>query len=274
MRTRLNLKGNELMCYALIYGFCQDKETRFKGSLSYISDWLGCTKPSVINTIKSLINKGFIIKYPYEINNVIFNEYSVNFDVVGDDPDNSPKDREKNNPQSKNFTGGSKKTLLPIDNIKDNIYTPNGGLNENVFSDKKEAHVKPKQKTKSSPKREPSIVTKARSVFEEYFKRKTGEDYYWVGKDAVQMKNLINQLKFSRNNKGLSNEDDDIMSALQVFLEKITDAWVLRNLSVPNISCKYNELVSQARGNTGKIGMILHDNTGEKYLNQRIKQWE
>ena len=48
MISDLQLKGNELLTYALIYGFSQDGESEFKGSLKYISEFLGvkknCTK--------------------------------------------------------------------------------------------------------------------------------------------------------------------------------------------------------------------------------------
>ena len=35
MISDLQLKGNELLTYALIYGFSQDGESEFKGSLKY-----------------------------------------------------------------------------------------------------------------------------------------------------------------------------------------------------------------------------------------------
>ena len=37
MISDLQLKGNELLTYALIYGFSQDGESEFKGSLKYLS---------------------------------------------------------------------------------------------------------------------------------------------------------------------------------------------------------------------------------------------
>ena len=40
MRNDLNLKGNELLVYAIIYGFSQDEETKFTGSSTYIADWI------------------------------------------------------------------------------------------------------------------------------------------------------------------------------------------------------------------------------------------
>ena len=54
MRNELELKGNELLVYALIYGFSQDEESEFTGSIGYIADWTGATKQTVHNTLKSL----------------------------------------------------------------------------------------------------------------------------------------------------------------------------------------------------------------------------
>lgn len=65
MRTQLNLKGNELLIYALIYGFSQDGESRFKGSRKYIADWCGCSLNTVDKTLGSLVAKGLLSKYPY-----------------------------------------------------------------------------------------------------------------------------------------------------------------------------------------------------------------
>jgi uncharacterized phage protein (TIGR02220 family) len=64
MRTKLNLKGNELLIYALIYGFSQDGESRFKGSRKYIADWCGCSLDTVDRSLRSLVDKGLLAKYP------------------------------------------------------------------------------------------------------------------------------------------------------------------------------------------------------------------
>lgn len=65
MRTKLNLKGNELLIYALIYGFSQDGNSMFKGSRKYIADWCGCSLDTVDRSLSSLINKGLLAKYPH-----------------------------------------------------------------------------------------------------------------------------------------------------------------------------------------------------------------
>ena len=158
-------------------------------------------------------------------------------------------------------------------NISDYQYqniSPNGGLSASALVLQEEK----KEKTKTKSKKEPTIVTQGRNIFEAYFEKKTGEKYYWKAADGAQMKRLINQLRFSRENRGLTISDKDLIGALQVFLDKITDNWMLANLSVPNISSKYNELVAQARKGKGQIGIILRNNTDDKYLNQKIKQWK
>lgn len=70
MITDLGLKGNELLLYGLIYGFSQDGASCFTGSLKYMTDWLGCTKPTVINTLNSLKEKGLIKKNTYEMDGI------------------------------------------------------------------------------------------------------------------------------------------------------------------------------------------------------------
>lgn len=158
-------------------------------------------------------------------------------------------------------------------NISDYQYqniSPNGGLSASALVLQEEK----KEKTKTKSKKEPTIVTQGRNIFEAYFEKKTGEKYYWKAADGAQMKRLLNQLKFSRENRGLTISDKDLIDALQVFLDKITDNWMLANLSVPNISSKYNELVAQARKGKGQIGIMLRNNTDDKYLNQKIKQWK
>lgn len=78
MRTKLNLKGNELLIYALIYGFSQDGSTRFKGSRKYISEWCGCSLDTVDRTLGSLVNKGLLAKYPHiEDNGVRLVDYAA-----------------------------------------------------------------------------------------------------------------------------------------------------------------------------------------------------
>ena len=62
MVTDLLLKGNELFLFALIYGFCQNREASFTGSLDYLCQWTNTSERTVQNTINRLVNAGIIIK--------------------------------------------------------------------------------------------------------------------------------------------------------------------------------------------------------------------
>jgi DNA-binding MarR family transcriptional regulator/predicted RNA-binding Zn-ribbon protein involved in translation (DUF1610 family) len=62
MVNRLGLSGNELLVFALIYGFTQDGETIFTGSATYIGKWCGISRQSVSKITQKLIEKGIIEK--------------------------------------------------------------------------------------------------------------------------------------------------------------------------------------------------------------------
>ena len=78
MINELKLSGNELILYALIYGFSQDGKSRFKGSLQYLAETLRIAKRNVIEVIKKLIKKGYIKKYKSGIGRGFKCDYAVN----------------------------------------------------------------------------------------------------------------------------------------------------------------------------------------------------
>lgn len=118
MRNRLGLRGNALDIYAIIYGFSQVSHQEFTASINYLCEWLGVSRPTVINTLKDLVDGGYLTKESEELNGVIYNRYTA---IVPD----FTGGKEILLPPSKNFTGGSKK-FLPnnIDNNIDNNPLP------------------------------------------------------------------------------------------------------------------------------------------------------
>lgn len=65
MRTKLNLKGNELLAYAVIYGFSQMDGAKFTGSRKYLAEWCGCSMATIDRTLNSLVDKGLISRTSY-----------------------------------------------------------------------------------------------------------------------------------------------------------------------------------------------------------------
>ena len=75
MIKELGLKGNELLIYAIIYGFSQAEGTKFSGSLQYLADWCNASKKTVQTALKNLIEKNYIEKEEKFINGVKFCYY-------------------------------------------------------------------------------------------------------------------------------------------------------------------------------------------------------
>lgn len=84
MAQRLKLSGNELLTYAIVYGFSQDGESAFLGSSKYVSYALRVSRPTAIKALDSLTSKGLIIKTQEKINDVVFNRYKANLQVIKD----------------------------------------------------------------------------------------------------------------------------------------------------------------------------------------------
>ena len=51
MLTKLHLKGNQLIVYAVIYGFSQDDESWFTCSCNYLAEWCGASRQTVISAL-------------------------------------------------------------------------------------------------------------------------------------------------------------------------------------------------------------------------------
>ena len=78
MVTDLHLKGNELLAYALIYGFSQDEQSCFYGSYQYVMEWLSVDKTTAVRVLRNLENKGLLRKWQEKEGNVTVNRYATN----------------------------------------------------------------------------------------------------------------------------------------------------------------------------------------------------
>lgn len=65
----LDLSGRELLTYAIIYGFSQDGQSSFTGSLEYLAAWLNISHSNnVLRVLKSLQDKKLITKQKIKYN--------------------------------------------------------------------------------------------------------------------------------------------------------------------------------------------------------------
>lgn len=75
MINELGLKGNDLLIYAIIYGFSQDGSSEFTGSLNYLVKFVNSTKQTIINSLKHLTEIGALRKTERPINGQNFPTY-------------------------------------------------------------------------------------------------------------------------------------------------------------------------------------------------------
>lgn len=98
MVNELKLKGNDLMVYAIIYGFSQAENQCYNGSLQYLADWCGSSKQGIMKNLKSLLEKKLIVKEEIIKNNVKFCEYRA----IRNHTVNKPKPKISKRPSNMN----------------------------------------------------------------------------------------------------------------------------------------------------------------------------
>lgn len=134
MINELKLKGNELIVYSIIYGFSQDGEQSFSGSLQYLADWTNSTKQGVTKNLKSLVDKGYIVKNEKYVNGVKFCEYyTTELDKVLNKVEGGIKQRLMG--YTTKFNRGVKQSLTNniSNNIEKNIEKNIDNINEGYY---------------------------------------------------------------------------------------------------------------------------------------------
>jgi len=75
MVSELGLKGNALAVYAIIHGFSQDGQSEYAGSARYLCEWLGCSRSTVMEVLKKLVEQGLLIKRDIYKNGITYCTY-------------------------------------------------------------------------------------------------------------------------------------------------------------------------------------------------------
>lgn len=231
MVTKLNLKGAKLMTFALIYGFCQDGKSRFKGSVSYISIWTGTSDRQTQNALNKLQDENLISKTLGRQNGVDTNEYTVNFKQIECLKNFTP---EKTSPLKKLTTTPEIISPVPLkklhptgeiispniniynieDNIKDNIYTPDQN---------QKSEISIKSETEKAP---PDSAPPPPVVYVEW---NSPGAYLWAAKEAKEYLEKEKDLLETICKISISSEDE-VFSMIDTFFAKHCDSsHILRN---------------------------------------------
>lgn len=79
MVTGLKLKGAERDAFAIVYGFSQDGESEFHGSLQYMSELTGYSRNALCTALNSLVEQELIVKEEVEKNHIKYCKYRTNY---------------------------------------------------------------------------------------------------------------------------------------------------------------------------------------------------
>lgn len=229
-------------------------------NLSFVvADTVGTTEGAVEEVVKKAIQVGFF-------NKELFDKYQI---LTSNGIQNRFKSAVKRREEIEYVVD-----YLVSDN-KNEVSVYNNSVSDDSSTQskvKRNNYISPSPPLKGGCKRErgepKEINSKARLLFESHFKKVYGNDYYWTPKDAGNMTQLLQKLRFQRKQKQMDVSDDSILYALQYLLSSINDGWLFENFSVSNINSKFNEIISQAKkkvSSKANIGVVLKDNSPEKY---------
>ena len=153
LRTRLDLKGSELIITAIIYGYSQDGNSWFMGKTEYIAEWAGITDKNVLRSLKSLTEKGILEKKEMLVNNKAKRcYYRFNFECA--ELQNSTAGCQNSTAGCQNSTAGCQNsTVAGCQNstagcqnstVNNNIYNNiNNNINNNIKKDAKASKENP-----------------------------------------------------------------------------------------------------------------------------------
>ena len=226
MINELNLSGNELILYALIYGFSQDGESEFYGSLNYVSTALNCSKPTAIKALNSLIDKNYIFKNQNSINGIVYSKYTANVNFF-----NGSKETllvKNDELGSKESLRGSKETL-PNNNIYNNIYNNETQIFEKEFD-------LPKKQTKQKKEIARDVKLFVDSIWNDYEKVK---QYFLSKPDYVEkyaycdLKHYINKVDLWSENSGTKRTDRGWIGTIVDFIDQAKTKGEMRTIDKP-----------------------------------------
>ena len=126
MRTDLKLSGNELIVYAIIYGFSQNKQGEFTGSVQYLADWVGCTKRTVTTILRKFVDEELVKKTVVQLDN---NSKRVSYQANVGVGKNFLGGEKISQGVGKNFLGGRKNFPRGCEKISHNININNNTNN-------------------------------------------------------------------------------------------------------------------------------------------------
>lgn len=127
--------------------------------------------------------------------------------------------------------------------------------------------------TNPTVQKEVTLFTRCRQFFEDEFKRRKGQDYYFEAKDAKALKTLLMKLTKARKEKGLTSTDEELLNAFKVFITKIKGKWLEDNFTLTIINSQYNNILSSIRNeNNRSTDKQKRDEDYAAYMQEQLSE--
>ena len=266
MVNQLKLTGNELMVYAIIYGFSQDNKSMYRGSIEYMSETAGISRQSVGGILKKLVEKGYITKHGKTKKGFKFSDYQTV--RLEDMKKQSTESSEKCSGECKESLhsqgkSGNEECQESLQECQESLHhnNINISLNKNNITTGSAEPVTEKQKTKKPPlcEREPE------------------NDYERVEKAYMQNWDRLYTQKRVKTPKPITNNNFWLQARklLKIYFEKslepeiiitalnkaMNDEWVLANTGYSLGALLSDKMLNKLINSTGPpSGRMSNDN--------------
>ena len=114
----------------------------------------------------------------------------------------------------------------------------------------------PPQPTKTRSKKyspeETQLHSRCREIFNAFYVKNKGADFYWSAKEMAAIVGIIKQIQFQMQEEDRTNLDM-VGANFQIFIQMIyakADDWIKANISPTLIHSKFNEIYTQLKNST------------------------
>lgn len=90
------------------------------------------------------------------------------------------------------------------------------------------------------------LFTKLRKEFEQWYEQTKQVAYYFTGKDAGNLKQLIKKIQFVGKEKHKDESNEWIIDAFRWILQNL-DHWTKQNATIPIINSRFNEILANGK---------------------------
>lgn len=243
----LGLKGNELMIYAIIYGFSQNNGNTFSGSLNYLQSFCGASRRTVITCLDLLVNRGLILRKDKTVKGVLSPEYCVNLQAISDAQEKEPT----STPGAKTAPPPRAETALPGAEIAP---PPGAEIAPNIeYIDKEYIHKDniPKSDDLGKSQKVNSKKEMPQSLYSgmvEFWLKEFKPGWTFTAVHGTKIKSLITKLKsVAKHKTGVAPGDLEILDAFKYLCQNLPEYY--KDKDLPVIDSKFNEIVTEIKNN-------------------------